>query len=227
MRLFGKTVLAVGLVVLTAAPAWAQQGKGRGGFGLRGGAGGGAMLLNNKGVQKELKVTDEQASKLDTLATELRDKGREDFQKLRDLSPDERREKMREITQTQHAALMKGLTEILKPDQIARFEQIQVQAAGPAAFEMPRVREKLKLTDDQKSKIREIEQDSAGAMREAFQGFQDDREGTMKKIAELRKQTSDKIHAVLTDEQKSTWKELTGAPFEVRFEGGGRRRPAN
>lgn len=55
-------------------------------------------------------------------------------------------------------------------------------------------------------------------MREAFQGLQSDREGGMKKMVELRKQATEKAVGVLTDEQKKTWKEMTGEPFEVVYE---------
>ena len=41
-------------------------------------------------------------------------------------------------------------------------------------------------------------------MREIFQEIQGDREGTMTKIAELRKETLAKIECKLTDEQKTT-----------------------
>jgi Spy/CpxP family protein refolding chaperone len=217
MRAFGKMVLALGVVALMAAPARAQQGRGFGMFG------GGAALLTNKGVQKELKVTDEQASKLDTFAQEMRDKQREQFEKFRDIPKDERREKMQEMTRTMNAELLKGLGNILHPEQVKRFEQIQLQQAGPAAFMMPRAQEGLKLTDDQKSKVREINDELGQSMRGLAQDFQSDREGAMKKFAEMRKQAAEKALGVLTDEQKKTWKELTGEPFEVKFE----PRPAN
>ena len=55
-------------------------------------------------------------------------------------------------------------------------------------------------------------------MREIFQSFQDDREGAMKKMAELRKETLEKVAAKLNDEQQKGWKELIGAPFEVKYE---------
>ena len=45
----------------------------------------------------------------------------------------------------------------------------------------------------------------------------DDREGAMKKMAELRKETLEKAAAKLNDEQQKTWKELIGAPFEVKY----------
>ena len=49
----------------------------------------------------------------------------------------------------------------------------------------------------------------------------------MQKMTELRKKGNDKAMAVLTDSQKSSWNELIGEPFEVKFEpgqgpGGGR-----
>ncbi len=40
----------------------------------------------------------------------------------------------------------------------------------------------------------------------------------MAKIAEHRKETLAKIESKLTDEQKTTWKEMLGAPFEIKFE---------
>jgi Spy/CpxP family protein refolding chaperone len=222
MRTFGKMILASGLVVLMVAPAMAQR-PGRGGFGGFGG-GGGAMLVANKGVQQELKVDDEQAEKLNALAQELGEKQREQFQRLQDVPQDERRDKMQEISQAMNADLRKSLDKVLKPEQIKRFEQIQLQQAGLSAFATPRVQEELKLSDEQKSKLREINEEQSQAMRSAFQGAQDDREGAMRKIADLRKQSNEKALAVLTDDQKKTWKDMTGEPFEVRFEF---RRPNN
>ena len=52
----------------------------------------------------------------------------------------------------------------------------------------------------------------------------------MKKMAAMRKETLDRVTSVLTDDQKKTWKEMTGASFEIKFDfppggprGGGRR----
>jgi hypothetical protein len=182
------------------------------------------MLLSNKGVQQELKVSDSQADKLDALAQELGQKQRSEFQKLQDVPQDERREKMQELTRNMNAELHKELANILKPEQTKRFTQIQLQQSGVNAFSTPRVQEELKLTDEQKSKIRDISQDLNESMREAFQASQDDRAAAMQKIAGLRKQGMEKTLAVLTDEQKSTWKDMTGEPFEVKFEP---RRPNN
>ena len=71
-----------------------------------------------------------------------------------------------------------------------------------------------------------IAHDSQQKMRTIFQESQGDREGAMAKITELRKETLTKIEGKLTDEQKASYKEMLGTPFEVKFEprpgGGGR-----
>jgi Spy/CpxP family protein refolding chaperone len=233
MRAFSKMVLALGLVALMVAQAQAQRpGGGRGGFGFGAGmGGGGVMLLTNKGVQQELKVSDDQASKLEALAEELGTKQREQFQKLQDVPQEERREKMQELGQAFAAQLRKGVSDILKAPQLKRFEQIQLQQAGIlAAPNMPRVQAALNLTDEQKTKFRTIMEDQMAAAQELRQNAGDDRQGAFQKMLDLRKQGNEKAMAVLTTEQKETWKELTGEPFEVRFEPGqfgGQRRPNN
>jgi hypothetical protein len=213
MKSFGKILLAFGAVALMAAPSWAQ-GQGRG-FGM---GGGGAMLLSNKGVQQELKVTDEQAKKLDAFAQDMMEKNRERFSGLQDLSADERRAKMQDLTKTMTAEVKKGVADILKPEQAKRFEQIQLQTMGANAFAMPNVQESLKFTAEQKSKITELNTDIGQQMRDARQAAGDDREAAMKKMTEIRKQSAEKAMALLTDDQKKSWKEMTGTPFEVKFE---------
>ncbi len=206
MRTFGKLMLAFGALALMAAPAWAQ---GPGG----GGMGGGAMLLSNKSVQKELKVSDEQVEKLNTLATETMAKNRERFQGFQDLSQEERQSKMREA----QAELHKGLDGVLKPEQVKRFKQIELQIGGFNAFGQPRVQEALKLTDEQKTKVREISEEARGAMP-SREDFQSDREAAMKKRAEISKGATEKVTALLTEDQKKEWKDLAGEPFDYKPE---------
>ncbi len=182
--------------------------------------GGGAMLLSNKSVQKELKVSDEQAEKLNTLATETMAKNRERFQGLQDATPEERQSKMREA----RAELDKGLDGVLKPEQIRRFKQIELQVGGIMAFNQPRVQEALKLTDEQKEKIRGIGEEARGAMP-SREDAQADPAAAMKKRAEVNKGSMEKVSALLTEDQKKEWKDLAGESFEYKPEPP--RRPAN
>jgi hypothetical protein len=117
---------------------------------------------------------------------------------------------------------LKALADVLKPEQLTRLKQIEVQQAGERAFTRPGVQAALKLTDGQKEQIKALTEDAAKQRRELFQGG--NAQGSRDKMTALRKETLDKIQAVLTDDQKKSWKDLTGAPFELVR--GPRRGPA-
>jgi len=122
------------------------------------------------------------------------------------------------------------LASVLKPEQSRRLKQISIQQRGSQAFNEEDVQTTLKLTDDQKDKIKTLNEDAGKEMREIFQNAQGNFREAGEKAGAVRKETMEKVLALLTDEQKKSWKEMTGEPFEVRFEGprggfGGRRGP--
>jgi hypothetical protein len=210
--------LTLGVAALLAMPAFAQQPKHKGhGSGMP--MGGGAGLIANEAVQKELKLTDEQASKAEAVALDVRKKHQGDFVKLKDINARERFEKVAEIVRTMTSETNKGLADVLKPEQMKRYRQIQLQQLGLMAFTEPEVQSKLKLTDDQVGRIRRINADSQSQRRQLSQGGGGNREEMHKKVATLGKESMDKALAVLSADQKQAWKDMTGEPFEVRFQG--------
>jgi hypothetical protein len=211
MNVMMRSVLSLGLVALIAAPAAAQgRGFGRGG-------GNYATLLGNASVQKEINLDDKQVEKAKELSEKAVAELREKRQDLQGLEGDELRTKMTEINRESNAATMKAAGEFLKPEQIARLKQIRYQVQGAMAFSDPEVATKLNITDAQKKDIQEIEQ-AAREKMPSRDDFQSDREAAMKKMAEVNKETLSQVVAKLNDEQQKTWKELTGAPFEIKYE---------
>jgi len=214
MRTMFSTLVGLSLVALIAGPAAAQQG--RGGFGRGGGL---ASLLGNESVQKELKLNDDQTTKAKETSEKIGGEMREKFTALgSDLSPEERREKMTAINTEINEATLKAVGEYLKPEQITRLKQISYQQRGAQAFSDPEVAKKLSITEGQKSEIQSIIQESFGKMGEIRTQHEGDREGMMKAMTELRKETLAKVEKKLNDEQQKTWKELLGSPFEVKYE---------
>ena len=214
MRTIRMMTLAMCAAALIGGTARAQQG--RGGMGMMGGGG---NLYANKSVQQELKLTSEQSEKLTAMAAEMNKKRTEAMEKFADLDQAERRTKQQELARTMGAESQKEVAKILKPEQLKRLNQIQVQTAGVGAFtNMPRVETALKLTDEQKTKITTITQELGDERRTIMQEMQSDRQGAMKKMAELNKSGVSKIAALLTEEQKKTWATIIGAPFEMKME---------
>ena len=178
-------------------------------------------LLSQESVRKELNLTEDQAKS----ASELNQKRRDSFGSLRDLGRDEARAKMEERAKADE----KVVADLLKPEQLKRLKQIVWQQRGPQALSEPEVATALGLTDEQKTKAKAIQEKSWADGRELFQGG-GDRQGAWQKAEDLRKKAGEDLTALLTDEQKTKWKDLTGEPFKgelQRFrggDGGGRRR---
>jgi hypothetical protein len=209
IRFFGKLGLTLGALALLASPALAQ---GRGGFG-----GGAAGFLMAPNVQKDLKLTDAQVKNVQETLREIRERHQTDYSALRDASPDVRWTKMATLNETVSDEVKKALS--LSAEQSRRFDQISLQAHGLQAFANSTVDAQLKLTNDQKSKIREI----AEATRSSFAGAinkdasEQERTDARNKRAATQKENMTKVQALLTDDQKNAWKELTGEPIEIQY----------
>lgn len=213
MKRLVQLTLAAAVVAMAASPALAQERQRQrqgGGFGFGGFGGGVTFLLGQKSVQEELKLSDEQTKQV----KELMDKQRESFQGLRDLSQEERRTKMQELNKANNEAVAK----ILKPEQLKRVRQIALQRQGAAAVSNEEVAKELKITDEQKEKIREIQMKAGEEMRGL--GFDEE---ARKKRQEAMKTMNEKITGVLTAEQKEKLKKMQGEPFKGEIQFGGRR----
>ena len=216
VRVAMVTLLAT-MVMLTVAQS--RQGFG-GGFAFGGGPAG---LVNSKSVMADIKATEEQVEKLKEWAKEYQKESLEFFRGLKDMSKEDIVEKANART----ADAWKAVGKVLKEDQVKRLKQIELQVAGVGAFMRPDVAEGLKITDDQKGKMRESMGDmfkDMAALREEFgiKGFggakleADKQKEYDKKAAKLNKEVMDAMAGALTDDQKKKWKEMTGDPIDVQ-----------
>lgn len=218
VRLSGALGLAALAMVCLSGQARAQGGRGMGM--MMGGGGNPAFrVLTTPEGATELKLTDDQKSKLEVLAQTNRDNMRERMTALRDelqgASPEEGREKMQATMKELADATNKEVKAILDEGQYTRYQQINLQAMGVDAFSQKETQEKLNLTAEQKTKVTEITtalREKAGGLRDEFG---DDFRGMVQKSQELRTEAQGKVTALLTDDQKATWKELTGAAFQM------------
>ncbi len=191
-----------------------------------------SRLFENKDVQKELKLTDDQAEKAQKVAKDVADKHKDDFAKLQDVPMEERFAKMRELGQQVTDETIKGLSDTLKPEQITRLKQILLQqrvrspfGGGVSVFLDEQVAKQLKLTDKQKDDLKTMAEDENKERREIFQNANGNFQEAGQKMREMAKEKMDNAEALLTADQKKTWKDMLGDPVEIRFGPPGGRRP--
>lgn len=166
------------------------------------------LLLRQKSVQQELKLTPELVKKVDEFTT----KESEAFDDEVKLSKEEAQKKSEELA----TANQKFLQENLSAAQRKRLEQIAYQVTGLWQLTRPEVARLLNLTEEQQKKFKEMEREGSKELQEIAK----DRAGRNEKLAKLRAETDKKIDALLTDEQKAKVRELLGEPFkgEIVFE---------
>jgi hypothetical protein len=212
-------LLAVGMVALVQAQP---------GFGF-GGGGGVTALVNNKAVQEDIKASEEQVKKITDWTKEFkttRDKINKDegveFVKGTKID-EEMRAKMTTANGKISKEAYKQLGDILKKEQIDRVKQIERQQLGVNAFANTEVVDTLKLSDSQKTSVKGITGDYTKETRDIFSelGFKKgmfDAEkfaDAQKKVQKLGKEYMGKLVDILEDGQKKTWKDMTGATFDV------------
>ncbi len=207
------------VVAALAALVTASFGQGfRGGFGR--GPATGAMLLRRDDVKNDLKLTDDQKTKLLDLQDKIQSKMRDVFQ-----GANGDREKMQADMKVVMDDATKEMNAILTPDQQTRLKQIGIQLAGNGAAAMKEVQDDLKLTDDQKAKIADLQKTSQAAntsVMDKMRSQEIDRDAAMAAFKKNTDALNEEIGKVLTDAQKAKLKELGGPAFTADTQGGGR-----
>ncbi len=178
---------------------------------------GGPFFVFRDKVQDELKLSHEQKQKLLEKFAEYVEATMKVFEKTKEAPPEEREKAMQEHRKESERKLSAMLKDMLDAGQQDRLFQLQLQQAGFFALIGENLAFKpLKITDDQRRKLKEIVQ----AMEKKIEPLA--REGRtggnpeeiLAKVKKVRKEHEGKIEAVLTDAQKKQWKELLGKPFD-------------
>jgi Spy/CpxP family protein refolding chaperone len=219
MRKLVLSVFALALVAAVASPALAQPPGGGRGFG---GGMSGMMLLGQKSVQEDLKLSDDQIKKVQ----EYNQKALAGFRDLQGLSQEERTKKLEDSRKEGE----KFLADTLKPEQAKRLKEISFQQAMKlgmgAVLNNQEYAKDLNLTDEQKDKIKAMGEDARKFREElGIQRGQRPTEEQQKKQADFRKGQDEKYSKMLTEDQKAKLKTLAGAEFKGEITPFGGRRP--
>jgi serine/threonine protein kinase len=166
-------------------------------------------LLYQPAVLEELRLDDGQRAKVMEFCARVGKEWRESLGEVGRLSPAERGQRA-----IGRARLYDAEVNLLfTPAQRARLRQIGLQAEGPAAFREPEVAAELKLTAQQRERIRTIEEEILFRwLRGPGPGTTLDR--SLESADPRQKPANERILLVLTDEQIRRWRALTGEPMK-------------
>jgi len=218
--MFLKKVIVVVAVAALVGSAMAQGGGGRRGGGMqRGNPNSLSSLINRPDVQKDLGITDDQKTKLADIRTSSRQK-MTDARTAAGDDPAARAAAMQKVGEE----VGKEQVAVLTPDQQKRLKEIFVQVRGTQAVLNPEIQADLGISDDQKSKIKDLQERQTKANQELGAKQRDGSLSQEEAQAERQKNTkvlADEVDKVLTDAQKAKLKDMGGKPFTADAPGGG------
>lgn len=178
------------------------------------------ILVRNPKVMEEIKLSEEQSTKIDELFQELTAARRGITAELRGVPAAKRQKKLAEIQKKiseKTNEINKAIEKTLDPDQVARLEQLAIQRQGLAALSNPQIAKKLKLTEEQLQKIAAIRTEG---LKKRQQLIQDARAGIVdrgqlaEKTKKIEEQTKKEVLLVLTMEQQTRFNLMQGEAFD-------------
>jgi hypothetical protein len=168
-------------------------------------------------VETDLKLTEEQKTKIATLSEEFDEERRGQFGRGGGGGGGGGfSEEARAARAKMNADYAAKLNEALDEAQQKRIQEIYVQVNGASLLTDDAIAAALAITDEQKEDLQTALEDQGQAMRDAFGDWQNlsDEERTAK-MDELNKARDEALLAVLTDEQKTKFDSLKGEKLEI------------
>lgn len=167
------------------------------------------MLLLQPAVGEDLKLSKDERDKIHKFASAQWEKA----EKVSTLGDKERDREFDEMTKDNERFIKETLTK----DQQKRLDEILLQTAGLLWVTRPEVASKLNLSDDQKTKAKQLQKEARQEMETLIHSTSDDKKDA--ELRELRETSRKRLISLLNDEQKAKWNQMTGKPLkgELRF----------
>jgi hypothetical protein len=176
---------------------------------------GSCFLLVREKVQDELKLTREQRDKLEQQLRELVPDAMMFLQKIQELKPAEREKELqayRSKSQVKMAAVQKAT---LDDAQRKRLRQLELQREG--LFGDGEIWNELQITTEQRKQfvaaIQQAQKKIQPLMEEAKKSGKADE--VRPKVLKVREELQGKLEALLTEAQKTQWKDMLGKPVDL------------
>jgi hypothetical protein len=184
-------------------------------------------LLQTAKVKQELKITDDQSSKLAKVANKYDQEAASKLGsvQLQGLSGQQKVGKEQEVREAGDQLIessRKEVSSILNPDQLNRLKQILLQVNGAEALQDKEVAKQVGITPEESAKIEKIQMQTSGILRNSL-GMPSNGGTAKPQMLGADLQAADKIndHAqnqymgALTTDQKQKLDKLRGAPFTL------------
>lgn len=135
------------------------------------------------------------------------------------VSEAERQKQIAEAYGTFNKGLTTTTTQVLTDPQVRdRYNQLHYQYQGYSAFNDPTIRQRLKLTEEQQQAFNKYNTEWNNQMNTYAGEYSTNPATVNKAFPETWKQYRERVNTTLTPEQRTTWNEMIGQPYDFPAE---------
>jgi Spy/CpxP family protein refolding chaperone len=178
----------------------------------------GIMLIGRKDVQKDLKLTPDQLTKIEAARTAQQEEMRAAMEAMRSGGGGGGFEGMREAFEKMQTANRKKMEEILTKEQVLRLRQINLQIMGGRALMVPEYQKELGLTTEQIDKLQALQQQmmqANQALMERVRSGEMTREEVQSRMQKNGEVFNAEALKILTPEQSAKLETMKGPKFTL------------
>ena len=173
---------------------------------------------NNPGVRQQLQWNDTQYNQMNRHYAEAWNRYNDGVSQLDNkLTPEQLQQREAELQSGFHQDFSKGMTSTLSnPAAQQQYNQLFLQYRGYGAFNDPTVQQNLNLTPEQRQKFSQYDHQWNTQLNTWRGEYPTNREAIVNQFNESRQQAQTRINSTLTPEQRATWSEMTGKPYNFQ-----------
>lgn len=174
---------------------------------------GGPFFVSRGKVQDDLRLSDAQKQKLhETLTGYV-----QETIEVEKLPAAERKAAINSLRHKSNAQLEVFLKEILTPEQFKRFGELELQYEMPMIMLRSDITKELSITDEQRQQFMGLIQDMQHVVAPLIEKSRSggNPKEILAQVTKLRLDCQAHIEALLSNAQKTQWKEMTGTPLVI------------
>jgi len=178
-----------------------------------------APWFSNPAVRQQLNMNDAQFSQLNKIHADAWTRYQQGLKIMTEsnLPPDQRSQRMQELQSNYYKSFSTPVNEVFKDEQMrSRYNQLHMQYRGYDALLDPTVQAKLTLTDAQRQKLSQYQEEWRKSMGDLGRDYQMDPQGALRRFEEMRRRDAERTDSVLSEQQRQMWRGIVGNPYNFQ-----------
>jgi hypothetical protein len=176
----------------------------------------GTPLFQNPNISQALGLTPQQRAQLNAANENLQSGFQRESGQLGPYRDPNRNARMQDLMRAYNGELMRSAAGIMTPQQLSRYQQLELQNKGFDAFADVDVQRRLNLNEAQLQRMQQIAERNNQQLQALMQNNATNPDEAQRRYDVWRQQTFNQANGVLTETQMRVWNQMIGQPFNMR-----------